>query len=316
MKNFLKIILYGTIPIAIYFLFIVLVDPYNYFGDSFKTKNKLEISKTNNEALYQILNLKNKQYERVLIGDSRIGSLNSKYINNKFKLEFQKVVLPAAKLNEIFDLAYFVNDNKNIKEIIIGMNFNMFNEFAYSSRVSEILNIYEKPLHYIFNFNIFKLSIKILNTHLFNLDINNSKPNTSKDEFWSQHLNTKSIWQYSRYKYPQKYVDAISEFDNYCLENNIQLTIILFPHHFDDIQVLNRYKLLDDKKRFYAFLGDLDALVVNYDYYNKYILDKDNFNDPVHYNADIGKIIIDEIFTNSFEWGVINKDKDFTDLKY
>lgn len=316
MKNFLKNIIYGTIPIGIYILFIISVDPYNYFGDSFKTKNKIEISKNNNKALYQILNLKNKQYERVLIGDSRIGALDNQYINDKFKLEFQKVVLPAAKLNEIFDLAYFIKDNQNINEIIIGMNFNMFNEFAYSSRVSEIINIYEKPLHYIFNFNIFKLSIKILNTHLFSLDINNSKPNISKDEFWDQHLNTKSIWQYSRYKYPQKYVDTINDFNDYCLKNNIQLTIILFPHHYDDIQVLKRFKLLDDKKRFYAFIENLDARVVNYDYYNKYILDKDNFDDPVHYNADIGKIIIDEIFTDSFEWGVTNRNINFKDLKY
>ena len=40
------------------------------------------------------------------------------------------------------------------------------------------------------------------------------------------------------------------------------------------------------------------------------------FDDPVHYNDELGKIIVDEIFSNSLEWGVSNKDKDFTDLKY
>ena len=63
-------------------------------------------------------------------------------------------------------------------------------------------------------------------------------------------------------------------------------------------------------------MKDLNAQVVNYDYYSEYIIDKDNFDDPVHYNDELGKIIVDEIFSNSLEWGVSNKDKDFTDLKY
>jgi len=316
MKNFLKNIIYGFIPLATYFLFIISMDPYNYFSNSFNTENKSNISQTNNRALHQILSTKNIQFEQILIGDSRIGSLDNEYINDNYKIEFQKIALPAAKLNEIFDLAYFMIDNKNINEIIIGMNFNMFNDFSYSSRVNEILNIYEKPLHYIFNFNIFKLSIKILSTHLFNLDTINSKPKISKDKFWKQHLDTKSQWQYSRFKYPQKYVKKIKELDDYCSINNIKLTIILFPHHYDDIKVLNSFNLIDDKKRFYALMKDLNAQVVNYDYYSEYIIDKDNFDDPVHYNDELGKIIVDEIFSNSLEWGVSNKDKDFTDLKY
>lgn len=316
MRNFFKNIFLGLIPIFVYVLFIICIDPYNYFSNNFNTNSKSNITLTNNKALHQILKLKKSGVDQLLIGDSRIGLLNEKYINDTYNSSFQKVDLPAAKLNEIFDLAYFMIDNKDIEEIVIGMNFNMFNEFAFSSRVNEILNIYQKPLHYIFNFNIFKLSLIILRDYFFQINQINSKPSIGKNEFWQQHLETKSQWQYSRYKYPKKYVETITEFDNYCFINDIKLTIILFPHHYDDIKVLKKYNLINDKKNFYVFMSDLNAHVVNYDYYNQYILDKNNFNDPVHYNEKLGKIIVDEIFSNLFEWGKDNRDKDFINLKY
>tara|TARA_B100001057_G_scaffold490403_1_gene578593 strand:+ start:3434 stop:4390 length:957 start_codon:yes stop_codon:yes gene_type:complete len=316
MKKFLKNICLGLIPLGIYVFLIISVDPYNYFNDSFKTKNKSKISETNNKALNQILGLKNVEFEKIIVGDSRVGALNKDYILENYQLDFKKIVIPAAKLNEINDLVHFMVSNQSINEIIIGMNFNMFNDFAFSTRADEILKIYEKPLFYIFNFNIFKLSIKILNNHLFKLDIADSKPTISKDEFWQQHLNTRSKWQYSRFKYPIDYAEKIKELDDYCLENNIKFTVILFPHHYDDIKVLKSYNLIEDKKRFYALMKELNGLVINYDYYHERILNSNNFDDPVHFNDEIGKIIVDEVFSNALQWGISNKDENFTKMIY
>lgn len=311
MKKFLKNICLGLIPLGIYMVFIISIDPYNYFSDSFKTKNKSKISETNNRALNQILSLKNTEFEKIIVGDSRAGALDKDYIFENYQLDFEKIVFPAAKLNEINDLVYFMVRNQSINEIIIGMNFNMFNDFAFSTKADEILKIYERPLFYIFNFNIFKLSIKILNNHLFKLDVTDSKPTISKDEFWQHHLNTKSKWQYSRFKYPLEYAEKIKELDDYCFKNDIKLTVILFPHHYDDIKVLKSYNLIEDKKRFYALMKELNGKVINYDYYHQNILRKDNFDDPVHFNQKIAKIIVDEIFSNSFEWGVTNQNENF-----
>ena len=312
MKKFLKNICLGLIPLGIYMVFIISIDPYNYFSDSFKTKNKSKISETNNRALNQILSLKNTEFEKIIVGDSRAGALDKDYIFENYQLDFEKIVIPAAKLNEINDLVYFMVRNQSINEIIIGMNFNMFNDFAFSTRADEILKIYERPLFYIFNFNIFKLSIKILNNHLFKLDIIDSKPTMSKDDFWQQHLNTRSKWQYSRFKYPTEYAEKIKELDDYCLENNIKFTVILFPHHYDDIKVLKSYNLMEDKQKFYELMKGLNGLVINYDYFHERTLNIKNFDDPVHFNDEIGKIIVDEVFSNSFQWGVSNKDKNFT----
>lgn len=316
MKKFLKNISLGLIPLGLYVVLIISVDPYNYFNDSFKTKNKSKISETNNKALNQILSLKNIEFDKIIVGDSRVGALNNDYIFENYQLDFKKIVIPAAKLNEINDLVYFMISNQSINEIIIGINFNMFNDFAFSTRADEILKIYEKPLFYIFNFNIFKLSIKILNNHLFKLDVTDSKPTISKDEFWQQHLNTRSKWQYSRFKYPLEYAEKIKELDDYCFENDIKFTVILFPHHYDDIKVLKSYNLIEDKKRFYALMKELNGLVINYDYYHEKILNSNNFDDPVHFNDEIGKIIVDEVFSNTLQWGISNKDENFTKIIY
>ena len=316
MKKFLKNICLGLIPLGIYVFLIISVDPYNYFNDSFQTKNKSKISETNNKALNQILSLKNIEFEKIIVGDSRVGALNNDYIFENYQLDFKKIVIPAAKLNEINEIVYFMVRNQSINEIIIGMNFNMFNDFAFSTRADEILKIYEKPLFYIFNFNIFKLSVKILNNHLFKLDVIDSKPTISKDEFWQQHLNTRSKWQYSRFKYPLEYAEKIKELDDYCFKNDIKLTVILFPHHYDDIKVLKSYNLIEDKKRFYALMKELNGLVINYDYYHEIILNSNNFDDPVHFNDEIGKIIVDEVFSNALQWGISNKDENFTTIIY
>tara|TARA_B110000003_G_scaffold267919_1_gene296746 strand:- start:4706 stop:5656 length:951 start_codon:yes stop_codon:yes gene_type:complete len=316
MKNFLNIILSYSIPIGIYFLLVFTIDPYNYFNNYFKTTNKEKISQLNNKALYEVLSTKSEKFDKIIVGDSRVGGFDENYILKKYQKDFNKIVLPAAKLNEINELIFFMIDEKNVNEIILGINFNMFNEFAYSSRASEILNIYKKPTHYIFNFNIFKLSLKILNDYLFISNISDSKPLVNKEVFWEQHLSTRSLWQYSRYKYPNSYEKMLLDLDNYCEINNIKLSIILLPHHYDDIQILKDSNLIESKKQFYILMKSLNAKVINYDYYHENILDKNNFTDPVHYSNDIGTLIVDEIFTNSFNWGVVNKEEDFIELRY
>ena len=107
----------------------------------------------------------------------------------------------------------------------------------------------------------------------------------------------------------------MSEIDTICDKNNIDLKIILVPHHIDDIQVLKQFQLQDDKSRFYKFLSNLSADVINYDYNNRYTINKDNFTDPVHFTKSIGNIIVDEIFSNELEWGVSKKDNNFIKFK-
>jgi hypothetical protein len=315
MKNLFKYLIVLSIPTFIYVATIVLIDPYSYFNEIFKSPNKEQIARTNNQAIDELLKTKNLNLDNIIVGDSRSAGLDTSYISEKYGENFYQIGLPAAKLNEIYDLIIFLEKNHDLNKIIITLNFNMFNGYAFSQRTKEIISIYENPSSYIFNFQIFKTATQIIKD-LFYVDNNiSAKPKVTKEVFWERHIATKSLWQYSRYKYPENYEAILSEIDTICDKNNIDLKIILVPHHIDDIQVLEQFLLQDDKIRFYKFLSNLSADVINYDYNNRYTINKDNFTDPVHFTKSIGNIIVDEIFSNELEWGVSKKDNNFIKFK-
>ena len=59
----------------------------------------------------------------------------------------------AAKLNEIIDLFWFCNEHSKLKNVLIGINFNLYNEYAYANRVADVKEMIGNPLIYIFNGN-------------------------------------------------------------------------------------------------------------------------------------------------------------------
>jgi hypothetical protein len=303
-------------PIFIWIFILIQIDPFNYFNYSniiskeieFKTARKL------NSILYNTLSFRNTPTQNIIIGDSRIKRLS---INEIEKISGDKYFIihsNAAKLNEIIDLFWLSAKYSNLENVILGINFNLFNEYAYSNRVHEIERMIANPLMYIFNGNVLEVTTKAIISHFSKTEI----PNISRNIMLKRELNGKSfkdkkIWwqynistvaknQYSKYKYPKKLIPRLKEVNEYCIENNINLTLLNVPHHQEFRQRVKDFNLIDEENRFKKEIKEIGT-VIDYDFPNSITNCRNCFTDPIHTNDSVSLIMVKEIFNDSLVIG-------------
>ena len=142
-----------SLPIFIWFLIVIFIDPFNYFNFSniISKEVKEQSSKKVNSLLYNSIDFMNYPNENIIIGDSRIRRLSNERIEEITKNKYYTLHSNAAKLNEIIDLFWLADKEIELKNVMIGINFNLYNKYAYSDRVNDVKYLIKNPLIYVFN---------------------------------------------------------------------------------------------------------------------------------------------------------------------
>jgi len=305
-----------AIPILIWIGLLSIVDPFNYFQlNNFITiKSKEKTAKKFNSLLYNTIAFKNNPSPNIIIGDSRIKRFPLESIKKLSGDDYFILHSNAAKLNEIIDLFWLTNKKIKLENVIIGINFNLYNEFAYANRVQEVKEINTNPLLYIFNGSVLEITSKIIFNHITDLGFPNisrsimlkkamnGKSTLDKQAWWNFNINTVAKNQYSKYKYPKELKDRLEEVSIYCLKNNIKLTLLNVPHHKDYRKRIIDFQLEEEEA---IFKNDIKKIgnVIDYDYENSITECKKCFTDPVHTNDSINLIMAKEIFRDSLVIG-------------
>lgn len=268
---------------------------------------KAENAQKINTLFYVAIDCSRHPSENMLIGDSRTESLPADEIKKIGGIDYKKLVVKGAKLNEIFDLIYFANSKKKLKHLVVGINFNMFNKYEYDNRVTSIIEIIKNPLRYFFNRSVIDASYYVIKATVTGKNINN-KPKMSREDYWKYIIEKNSNTWLTKFKYPDNLYADLRKLDSFAFKNNIDLIFIVVPVHKDFHDKIVQFNLGTEELKFKQNLSLLNAKVVDYDFDNSIIDDKENFNDPFHYNKQIGKLMVDEIWSNNFKVGkVISK---------
>lgn len=302
MNLLIKKILILISPLILWGLVVLLIDPYNYFSISLINDDAKESAKKLNTLMYRTIDYMHYPCENMLIGDSRTNALPIDLVEDLTDKNWKKLNTNAAKLNEIFELFYMANERKPIKNIIIGINFNMFNEYSYADRVSGIKKILDNPLMYLYNKDVAQSTFITIRQLLTNKQFS-STPSMSKEEFWNWNISTKTRHWYERYKFPNNLYQQLIDFDDYTSKNGINVIFIIVPHHNEFRNRLYEFGLKEEELTFKKVMVSLKAKVYDYDYNNDITSVKSNFSDPVHYNHDIGELMIKEIFLDDLKIG-------------
>jgi hypothetical protein len=300
MNKFIKNIAFFGLPLVLWAFFVILIDPFNYFNFSsliskkIKEQNALEV----NPLLYNAIDYRNDPCENVLIGDSRTEALPIDEIELICGETYKKLTIDGAKLNEIFDLIFLANGQKKLKHLVIGINFNMFNEFAYADRVTNIKSILKNPLRYIFNRNVAQVCFYVIRATFAGENIKSTPP-MSREQYWKWYIETKAYYSYAKYKPSEKLHNDLLAMDSFAKANNIKLTFIIVPHNREFHNRLVEFGLSKEENNFKKIIANLNATVIDYDYENIITTNKDNFSDPVHYKNNVGHLIVNEVFKDS-----------------
>ena len=298
MRKFIKNSIYFSLPFLIWAIFVFIIDPFNYFNKIHLVDNNAKVNAENlNTLLYRTIDFFNYPSNNILIGDSRTDALPKDLIETYSKKKFKKLNTNATKINEIFDLFYLVNETHKLDQVVIGVNFSMFNKYSYQNRIESLERIIKNPLLYIYNIDTIEASFFVIRSLILNKNLN-SKPSVDKESFWEWTINVKGEHWYGKYDFPKKIYNELFKFDNFTHDNNIDVVFIIIPHHVDFNKKLFLYGLEKEKENFKNIMSNLHAKVFDFDFKNSITTDKNNFVDPIHYNDSIGKVIVKEIWNN------------------
>ena len=290
-------------PIIAWICIVVIVDPFNYFNvsNTISENAKERSAQQINSLLYNTINFKNNLTNSIIIGDSRIRKLPTEEIKKLTGDDYYTMHSNAAKLNEIIDLfwfsdsLYFSASSTNLENVIIGINFNLYNEYSYSNRVADVKKLLDNKFIYIFNWSILEAVYLALKNDFFSINPNKKK---HKETSWDYIIKTIAKNHYSKYKHPKETLLRLEEIGTYCKVNNINLVFLIVPHHKEFHNRLVKFNLVDEEENFKNDIKNIGR-VIDFDFPNSITNCKSCFSDPIHTTDSIGEIIVREIFSDS-----------------
>ena len=301
LKILLRKVFIFIIPIIVWACIVVTIDPFNYFNLTkiISQQSKEKSAQKLNSLLYNSLQFKNHPTTSIIIGDSRIRRLPTERIKELTGDNYYTLHSNKAKLNEIIDLFWLTNKYAKLENVIIGINFNLYNEYAYSNRVADIEEIIRNPFIYIFNWNVAETVYLALKNEFYGIQKNNR---LNKERFWKHTISNVATNHYSKYRHPNSTLKQLKEIGVYCLKNEINLSLIIVPHHKEFHDRLVDFKLTKEEMQFKEDISSIGR-VIDFDYPNSITNCRNCFTDPIHITDSISMIIVNDLFTDSLVVG-------------
>lgn len=275
-QRFVKYILRGllfTIPLFLYFLIILIVDPH-CFANVFHIidmDDKVAVIRRNDEStprgnvLFKTLRIKREKPKQILIGDSQGNHIDMKLVEEYCGKKVFNYCVPGASFETLFKMFWVAAEEAKPEKIYFQVAFMNYN----SKRSYDIFNFaqdyIDKPYLYFLtkeNFVDSYVNIKyqitrdpkiVENSYLFQPVEEMNKLAESRLEMF-----------FGDYVYPKDYFSELNKISTYCKENKIELEFLIFPVYQGVDDYLEKNNLLEMKQRFkddIKFLGntyDLD----------------------------------------------------------
>lgn len=287
--------------ILTFFLFFLInyyQDPYNFN----KTQNIFEDTHNEafkfNERLFKLKNFKNNPSENIIIGNSVVDDID---VKNFKRFKISKLCYGGASVKEIYQTFLYITDHYKISNVILGVSFGDYNAEKNEKNLDQTLKFINNKWFYYFNYDISKISLKIISNKLSNKKLENSNQD---EDAWNRIYNFQEKYynNFSLSETKLKYLDNIIRLAK---NKNINLIIVVPPIHNDLLKII---KNLSNRNYILNFSKTINKNKINIIYLNndKFNNDKLNFVDPLHLSdlglqklsLEIEKNLIDTNYSN------------------
>ena len=297
-KLSLKILLL-SLPVILYLFFIIIIDPFNYFGVSgfISYENKYAVANVENPALFNLIDYSHHPVENISISDSRFAGKDLKMIETRTGLKFSELYIFDGMIKDMISGFWFANSKCNLKNVYLSVNFNNFFVTQRNDLVKSSETIINDPLLYVANLNVLKASVNCLKIAYIPAGIYTQKSVEERKLLWDNILSVTEQRYYKNYSYPKEYLALLKEMKKYCDKNSINLYFIIPPTVFEMQKLIDNNNLKSEKE---TFVSDLSKITTTYDldFPNNLTNSRDMFFDPVHLKKDR----LSELFAN-----IVNK---------
>jgi hypothetical protein len=307
MKNKTAITVTITVVLLTYITAIVVIDPYNYFNTLLVSQDvKKRIAYPLNERLSKIIEYKRDPLPNILIGDSRIQNLSSENIKRFTNEAYFNFGYGGCTLPELIDSFWFATKHQKLKNVCIGISFDMYNKYNNTDYFKGALKS-ASLFNYIFNSTNFKVLFYMIKDCFSSKKIVLGIPKiTNMDQFWLEIVEDQTNKFYKVYKYPDEFFGELIKIKKYCNENNINLFFFIPPTYIDLQTKIDEFALEKEKQRFEDDIKSIGK-VYDFNYASKFTRNKENFFDPFHSRRQLDTILIKTIFIDSTYFSKLNE---------
>ena len=289
MKNFFLSLSKFSLPLLIYFMVILVLDPFNYLGGV--KENRL--ARNIEPHLYKMISHRNTPKRNIILGDSRSNALYPIIQKNRNN-SWSNLAYGGASLKEMIDTFWWLDENYHMDTVVMNVNFNHLNDYNKRDWITSTKRIMQNPISYATSrYGFLYLSQKLLPNKR---DVHSDKSKTgTKDIFWYNHLSSIKKKFYGDYKYSQSYLKDLNLIASRCKERGIKLIIWSAPVHQDIHVIIESF----GKGPIYLnFVSDLNGICEYYDFNARmdWVADKGNFNDAMHVKEEIMHSVFKTIF--------------------
>lgn len=297
-----RILLLG-IPFLLAASFIAVIDPFNYLGISklIPDEAKKDIANQFNPCFWKMNQFDKKPIENVLLGDSKMAPFSVEEIKKVSGEDYANLGYGGGSLKEIGDSFWHISKRIKLKKVYLSVSLDKYNDYEITDRLKFYTANAENPALYFLNQSVWESAYYNVKVNLMNEKFTVGVPFMAKEDFWDEEIAIQKKY-YNKYSAPDNYRKELKKIAEYCDQNNIKLTFIIFPTHINAQQAIIDTNMLPFKE---SMVKDLKALADLYDYNweNELTSNKDNFGDLVHINEESRAIVIKEIWGKSPKFG-------------
>jgi len=270
--NYLKKGLYFSIPVILYFLFIFIIDPYEFVNvfhvieDDVKIEvlNRCDESSPRGNMLWKVLHFERDPVKNVLIGDSQGKHIKESLIKEFSGKDFYNFCVPGGSYETMSKIFWFAAENVKLESVYFQVGFMNYNAVRSYCLYHFAQDYIDKPYIYFTTKEIFFDSY-------FNLLYQTTKnPKIVENSYVHEDISVldkiaikRLELFFSEYVYPQESYNELKKISEYCKQNDIELNFIILPIYEGTHTYLAEHNLTDMEKRFKT---DINSLGYTYDF--------------------------------------------------
>ena len=272
----------GTIVLSISGISLAnfLIDPYDIFRhNKLWESNLTKPEKSNQDRLYKTIDIINIKPDIILLGSSRLKqSLNPEHVAFSNEETVYNLGIDGSNTRELLSyLEHSYINQKNLKQVILGIDHYMFNEF-------------DKRQDLVRGDNGF---------------FSHREPNNGKTEWRFSNIIEQYFGYHTQYKLSEDRFNDFKKIVEFCRQNNIELIVFISPSHatqWEALRVTDRWDSFEEWKR------KMVAITPVWDFsgYNSVTSEPiqpimSNYVDNSHYTPNIGDFVLNRILSHNVE---------------
>ncbi|WP_209330843.1 hypothetical protein [Lunatimonas salinarum] len=295
MRLFIQKTLLFLIPFGIYFILVLVIDPFNYFnGYGYnEPSRKYDIAEEQSPHLFKMIKFKNEPKRNIVIGDSRSNALYYRFEQQNWG----NLAYGGASLREMIDSFWYAVSISPIDSVVMGISLNLYNKYNKRFWIEESLERQSSVFGYALNTYTFNTMVTYLSNSVYETQpvVDNTNAFDSlKRVYWEEKLAETDKF-FSAMGYPEEYYNELAKIAQYCEDNEIHLLLWIPPNHRDYQEALIPYHLEAYTDQFKRDLLALDR-VYDFNIPSTMTSDYESFRDPVHFTDEAG-VLIFEVLT-------------------